>query len=115
MRMRSNVYWTWVDPSLHHQRHEETLGEGTCIDVQARLSRTGSTQLFIGVYAWSGMTLYEEAFSARPGESMARALAWGVGRARQLAFEGVSYPKCRCDPSFESSGRKLASVRSDNV
>jgi len=43
--------------------------------------------MFIGVYAASGMVLHEEAFDSRPGESMTRALAWGVGRARWLASE----------------------------
>ncbi|WP_410480511.1 hypothetical protein ACJ70E_13155 [Pseudomonas plecoglossicida] len=85
MRMRGNVYWTWADPTLHHQTHEETLHDGTHIDVQVRLSRTGSTQLFLGVYARSGMALHEEAFGSRPSESMYRALAWGVGRARRIA------------------------------
>lgn len=89
MRMRSNVYWTWVDPTRHHQVHEETLCDGTRIDVQVRLSRTGCTQMFLGVYARSGMSLFEEAFEARPGESMTRALAWGVVRARRKAVEGI--------------------------
>ncbi|HEN8801793.1 hypothetical protein HP546_02075 [Pseudomonas sp. CM25] len=88
MRMRGNVYWAWVDPTLHHRSHEETLGDGSRIDVQVRLSRTGSTQMFLGVYARSGMALHEEAFASRPNESMARALAWGVARARRLADEG---------------------------
>ncbi|AFK67200.1 hypothetical protein YSA_00780 [Pseudomonas putida ND6] len=33
------------------------------------------------------MALHEEAFDSRPGESMTRALAWGVGRARRLATD----------------------------
>jgi hypothetical protein len=41
--------------------------------------------MFIGVYAADGMALHEEAVDPRRGESMTRALAWGVGRARQLA------------------------------
>jgi hypothetical protein len=36
------------------------------------------------------MALFEEAFNSRPGESMTRALAWGVARARHIAAEGVS-------------------------
>ncbi|MNR57467.1 hypothetical protein D3C85_1782530 [compost metagenome] len=42
--------------------------------------------MFIGVYAASGMALHEEALDSRPGESMTRALAWGVGCARRLAI-----------------------------
>jgi hypothetical protein len=74
------VYWDWADPSLHNRSHDEILDDGTHIDVQVRLSRTGNTQMFIGVYAPSGAALHEEAFDSRPGESMTRALAWGVGQ-----------------------------------
>lgn len=88
MRVRGDVYWTWADPTLHHRTHEETLDDGTYIDVKVRLSRTGSTQMFIGVYASSGMAIHEEAFDSRPHESMTRALAWGVGRARRVAGDG---------------------------
>ncbi|GAB1617117.1 hypothetical protein [Pseudomonas sp. NGC7] len=90
MRMRGDVYWQWSDPTLHHRDHDETLDDGAFIDVQVRLSRTGNTQMFIGVYAASGVALHEEAFDSRPGESMTRALAWGVGRARRIATEGLS-------------------------
>ncbi|MEF9898639.1 MAG: hypothetical protein RR736_11045 [Pseudomonas sp.] len=90
MRTRGDVFWTWADPTLHSRTHDETLDDGTYIEVQVRLSRTGTTQMFIGVYAASGMALHEEAFDSRPGESMTRALAWGVGRARQVAADGAS-------------------------
>lgn len=90
MRIRSDVFWAWADPTLHHRTHDETLDDGTSIDVQVRLSRTGTTQMFIGVYASSGMAIYEEAFDSRPGESMTRSMAWGVGRARKIAVDGVS-------------------------
>ncbi|HCV41074.1 hypothetical protein N8H41_05425 [Pseudomonas vlassakiae] len=89
MRVRGNVFWDWADPTLHHRSHDETLDDGTHIDVQVRLSRTGQTQMFIGVYAPQGMAVHEESFAARPGESMTRAMAWGVGRARKIAVEGV--------------------------
>ena len=89
MRIRGETYWQWADPNLHHRVHDETFDDGTLIDVQVRLSRTGTTQMFIGVYAPSGMAVHEEAFDSRPGESMTRALAWGVGRARRIATEGV--------------------------
>ncbi|WJM94661.1 hypothetical protein QEP73_13745 [Pseudomonas defluvii] len=89
MRIRGEAFWEWADPALQHRSHDETLDNGKVIDVQVRLSRTGSTQLFVGVYAPSGMALHEEAHNSRPGESMARALAWGVGLARTLATSGV--------------------------
>lgn len=85
MRIRGEVFWKWADPSLHHRTHDETLSDGTHIDVQVRLSRAGNTQMFIGVYAASGMAIYEDAFDSCPGESMTRALAWWVGRARRIA------------------------------
>ncbi|MGF6394591.1 hypothetical protein [Pseudomonas plecoglossicida] len=88
MRIRGDVFWAWADPTLDHRAHDETLDNGMTMDVQVRLSRTGNTQMFIGVYAHSGMALHEEAFDSRPGESLTRALAWGVGRARWLASEG---------------------------
>ncbi|WP_230381790.1 hypothetical protein [Pseudomonas fulva] len=87
MRIRGDAYWDWADPILHHRTHDEELDDGTTIDVQVRLSRTGQTQMYIGVYAGGGMALHEEAFDSRPGESMTRALAWGVGRARRLATD----------------------------
>ncbi|WP_261940074.1 MULTISPECIES: hypothetical protein [Pseudomonas] len=93
MRRRGGVYWAWSDPTLHHRSHEETVHGGTLIDVQVRLSRTGCTQLFLGVYAHSGMALHEEAYESRPGESMCRSLAWGIGRARRVA--------CECSPAGE--------------
>ena len=87
MRIRGDVFWDWADPVLHHRSHGEKLDDGTSIDVQVRLSRVGQTQMFIGVYAGYGTALHEEAFESRPGESMTRALAWGVGRARRLATD----------------------------
>ncbi|MGO0628752.1 hypothetical protein ACTORR_01560 [Pseudomonas sp. SAR267] len=90
MRIRGDVYWSWADPNLHHRTHDETLSDGTFIDVQVRLSRTGTTQMFIGIYASDGMAIHEEAFDSRPGETMTRALAWGVGRARRIAADGVA-------------------------
>ncbi|MBV4536916.1 hypothetical protein [Pseudomonas urmiensis] len=89
MRIRGPAYWDWADPTLHHRTHDEILDDGTMVDVQVRLSRTGTTQMFIGVYAAAGAALHEEAFDSRPGESMTRALAWGVGRARRVAAEGA--------------------------
>ena len=98
MRIRGNVCWAWADPKLHHRNHDEVLDDGTSFEVQVRLSRTGSTQLFIGIYAPSGMALHEEACENRPGESMTRALAWGVEQARNrvASYRNDGFPaKCR--------------------
>ena len=86
MRIRGDVFWQWADPTLHHRTHDETLDDGTFIDVPVRLSPMGHTQMFFGMYASSGMALYEEAVDSRPGESMTRVLAWGVGCARRVAI-----------------------------
>lgn len=88
MRKRGTKFWEWADPVLHHRDHDEILDDGTSIDVQVRLSRTGSTQMFIGIYAPSGKALHEEAYDSRPGENMTTALAWGIDRARQVAVDG---------------------------
>lgn len=89
MRHRGERYWAWVDPVLSCRCYDETLADGTMIDVQVRLSRVGATQMFIGIYAASGMLLSEEVYDTRPGESTTRALAWGVGLARKIANGGA--------------------------
>lgn len=85
MRIRGSAFWAWADPALYTRTYSEELDDGTHLDVQVRLSSAGSTQLFIGVYAATGMALYEEAVDCRGKESMTRALARGVGKARRLA------------------------------
>ena len=77
MRIRGDVFWAWADAVLPLRGHDETLDDGASIEVQTRLSRTGATQVFIRVYAASGIPLHEEAFDAMQGESMTRALTWG--------------------------------------
>ena len=74
---RGETYRQWCDPILHHQTHEQTLDDGTCLEVQTRLSRTGATQLFIGVYDADGNVVCEQIYDQRPGETMTRALMWG--------------------------------------
>lgn len=65
------------------------LADGARLDVQVRLSRTGDTQLFIGIYERSGLARIEEAYAKRPGETVARAMVWGAGRGRALAEIGM--------------------------
>ncbi|WP_430310179.1 hypothetical protein [Pseudomonas sp. PONIH3] len=96
MKIRGDVFWKWADPTLHHRDHDEMLDDGTSIEVEVRLSQTGSTQLFFGVYDPTGQAVHEEAFDSRPGETMTRALAWGVGRARQIAVEGPTKKVAAC-------------------
>lgn len=85
MRHRGEVFWAWADPDLKHHSHEEVLPDGARLDIQVRLSRTGDTQLFIGIYELSGLARLEEAYVERPGETITRAMAWAAGRGRQLA------------------------------
>ncbi|WP_245362820.1 hypothetical protein [Pseudomonas sp. BP8] len=87
MRQRGEVFWAWADPNLHHRTHQELLDDGASLDVQVRLSRTGDTQLFIGIYESTGAMRYEEAYDKRPGETMSRAMAWAAGRGRVVANE----------------------------
>jgi hypothetical protein len=84
MRIREETYWKWADPQLHSRSHDEVLSDGTSIDVQVRLSRTGATQLFLGIYTSHGKAMVEEYYDNRPGETMSRAMVWGVDRARAL-------------------------------
>ncbi|UVL86906.1 hypothetical protein [Pseudomonas sichuanensis] len=88
MRFRGEKFRAWVDPALHLRHHEETLDDGRSIDVQTRLSRTGKTQLFIGVYSKTGDRIVEESYSSRPNESMIGALVWGVLRAKTFVAGG---------------------------
>jgi len=85
MRNRGPVYWNWNDAQLRTTTHEEELDNGTKIDVRARLSRTGGTQMFIGVYLLDGRILSEEAYDCVPGETTTRALVTGTQKARAVA------------------------------
>ncbi|MBJ9973898.1 hypothetical protein IAE35_02375 [Pseudomonas sp. S75] len=96
MRVRDQTYWTWADGQLHSRCHDERLSDGTSIDVQVRLSRLGATQLFLGIYGPSGKALCEEYHRALPGQTMTRALVWGVDRARALATGALdTAQRCR--------------------
>lgn len=92
MRVREETYWQWADTQLHSRSHDEALSDGTTLDVQVRLSRLGATQLFLGLYGQDGRALLEEYYPARPGETMTRALVWGVDRARALATGALELP-----------------------
>lgn len=85
MRARGQTYFDWMDVQLHCRTHTEVVDSGCTIDVQVRLSRVGATQLFLGVYRQDGSRVHEEAYGARPGQSMTTAMLWGVARARELA------------------------------
>ncbi|MFP3409197.1 hypothetical protein SB757_31760, partial [Pseudomonas sp. SIMBA_065] len=52
-----------------------------------------ATQLFLGLYAGDGRALLEEYYPTRPGETMTRALVWGVNRARAMATGALPLPE----------------------
>nr|WP_101209896.1 hypothetical protein [Pseudomonas sp. 43NM1] len=87
MPHRGSTFWLWADCELHHRTHSEVMSDGVVIDVQARLSRKGITQLFLGVYSEHLRIIYEEAHTERVGETMSTALLWGVGKARRIAAQ----------------------------
>lgn len=60
MRLRGGQCWAWADCKLPSKSHNESLSHGVEIEVQARLSRSGETQLFIGVYTQNGVMTAEE-------------------------------------------------------
>lgn len=92
---QEETYWQWADAQLHSRCHDEALSDGTTLDVQVRLSRLGATQLFLGLYAGDGRALLEEYYPALPGETMTRALVWGVDRARAMATGALPLPETR--------------------
>lgn len=93
MRNRGKVYWDWANPAINTRTVNERMADGTLLDVQVRMSVFWETQLFIGVYAQKGMTLFEEAFDSRPGETMTMALEWGLHRAREMSPAGTILPE----------------------
>ncbi|QGW77781.1 hypothetical protein GPJ81_14175 [Pseudomonas alkylphenolica] len=83
MRIRGSMYRDWDDTQCDYITHEETVGSGGMIEVKARCSSTGGTQLFIGVYTSDGVGVLEIAYDSRP-ETLTEALAWGVAQARKF-------------------------------
>lgn len=85
MRHRGSCFRSWSNNLLPTTLHTEELDDGMQIEIQARLSRTGGTQLFIGVYDVDGIRICEEAYQALPGQNVSRALVMGTQRARAIA------------------------------
>ena len=85
MKLRGDAFLKWADSPMHCRTYDETLEDGCKVNVQTRLSVTGETQLFIGLYAKDGRAVIEEFYERLPGETMTRALLWGARRARVIA------------------------------
>lgn len=92
MRIRGDTYHHWTSCQAHCHCHDETLSNGKEIDVRVRSASTGTTQIFIGVYAQYGMMHIEEAHDAPSSHTMIQAMKWGICRARALAT-GIAAPK----------------------
>ncbi|WP_137806403.1 hypothetical protein [Pseudomonas sp. G(2018)] len=87
MRRRGAQFWLWLNKRLPVKTYEDVLNDGRQIEVQARITLEGMTQVFIGIYDASGGAMFE-AFSDRGfREPLASALKWGARRARELVLE----------------------------
>lgn len=91
MRMRGSAYYQCADCRLLNISHIEEYGSAKCIDVVVRLSRTGVTQVFWGVYDFCGTRLYEEYNEALLGHNITQGTNWGLTRAK--AFVDVTEEK----------------------
>lgn len=90
MRNRGQVYWEWANPELHFRNQDERLPCGSLINIQARISKEGVTQLFYGIYGVKGLALHEEYHPACEGQTISTAMAWARQRALQWAAETMS-------------------------
>lgn len=84
MRRRSAQYWLWVNSRLPGRDHEESLEDGTQVEVQARITLEGMTQVFVGVHRPSAQVWVEEFYDRTLREPLAQALEWGLDRARDI-------------------------------
>ncbi|MEI7052153.1 hypothetical protein WCL09_17330 [Pseudomonas koreensis] len=107
MRKRGSVYWSWADPEIHFRHKDEKLSDGTLLNVQVRTSKTGETQLFLGLYGQQGTMLLEEAYDSRPGETMTQAMAWAFQRANEfVAMTSQSTPISQNERSPRRGSRR---------
>jgi hypothetical protein len=87
MRRRGAQFWLWTNTRLPLHTHEEVLGSGVQIEVQARISVEGVTQIFVGVYGADGWPIHEEHHDLKAGEHYCAALKWGTQRAREIVAD----------------------------
>ena len=87
MRRRGAKFWLWTNTQLPLHIHEEVLSNGVHIEVQARVSHGGITQVFIGVYGANGWAVGEEVHDRHAGEHYCVALKWGAQRAREIVAD----------------------------
>jgi hypothetical protein len=91
IKQRQRVFWDWADCQLHSRSQDGVFGDKIQVDVQVRMSRSGTVQLFVGGYAENGVMIFEEYYKERAGETMTVALNWGVARAERLAADNSDF------------------------
>lgn len=84
MRRRGAQFWLWTNRRLPLHTHEEVLGDGVQIEVQARVNNEGIPQVFIGVYGPNGWAIGEEFYDRRVDDNYCATLKWGIQRAREI-------------------------------
>lgn len=87
MRHRGAKYWLWLNNRLPVKTFEDSLNDGRQIEVQARITQEGMTQVFIGIYDGRGVVVYEDVQERSFREPLASALKWGARRAREIIVD----------------------------
>lgn len=82
MRMRGSEYYRWADSQLPNLSQVEEYGASKYIDIVARLSRNGITQVFLGVYDTTGAMLFEEYNESLVDQDVSQGINWGLERAK---------------------------------
>ena len=88
---RGGKYWLWADCLLEAVGYQARGQQGSIIDVQARTSREGFTQLFIGVYNTAGHVVFEEFYSRLSADTVDEALNWAIRRCDVLVDRVVPF------------------------
>ena len=107
MRNRGKVYWDWADPALHFRNYDERLSCGTLINIQARLSLAGITQLFFGIYGEKGVMLLEEYYPDRHGQTLSAAMAWALQRSQDWVVGAFPPPVPEMPNRLPRKGSRL--------
>jgi hypothetical protein len=87
MRHRGAKFWLWLNKQLPVKTYEDALNDGRQIEVQARITLEGMTQVFIGIYDSRGVVVYEDFQDRSFREPLVSALRWGASRAREVILE----------------------------
>lgn len=87
MRHRGAKFWLWLNRRLPVKTFEDVLPDGRQIEVQARITQEGMTQVFIGIYDAKGVVVFEEFDDRGIREPLVSALNWGTLRARAIVLE----------------------------